>query len=88
MRAARCARRSARRRGVALPAGCAWEAGARAFLEAYDDVARQRAVRHDRRSDALLELFELEKALYELRYELEQPARLGRVPLRAARSGR
>ena len=59
-----------------------WEQATRtAFLEAYAG-ATARASGHEREgADALLRLFELEKALYELRYELNNRADWVQVPL-------
>jgi maltose alpha-D-glucosyltransferase/alpha-amylase len=65
------------------PAAAAWEAEARgAFLRAYDQTARAAglypgldAVR------GLLELFELEKAFYELRYEMTNRPAAVRIPV-------
>jgi maltose alpha-D-glucosyltransferase/alpha-amylase len=65
------------------PLAAAWEADVRAtFLRAYDDAARAaglypsfEAVR------GLLELFELEKAFYELRYEMASRPAWVRIPL-------
>ena len=55
-----------------------------AFLGAYDAGARGAALYASRAGDArgLLELFELEKALYELRYELDNRPDWVRMPLR------
>ncbi len=63
----------------------AWETEARAaFLSAYDDCARAGHL-HDSLEEALplLELFELEKALYELRYELRNRPEWAGIPLAA-----
>jgi maltose alpha-D-glucosyltransferase / alpha-amylase len=65
------------------PLGAAWEVDVRGtFLRAYDDTARGaglypsfEAVR------GLLELFELEKAFYELRYEMANRPSWVRIPL-------
>jgi maltose alpha-D-glucosyltransferase/alpha-amylase len=65
------------------PLAAAWEADVRTtFLRAYDDTARAaglypsfEAVR------GLLELFELEKAFYELRYEMANRPAWVRIPL-------
>jgi maltose alpha-D-glucosyltransferase/alpha-amylase len=67
------------------PLAAAWEAETRrAFLAGYDETARSAgfypgldAVR------GLLELFELEKALYELRYEINNRPTWVRIPLAA-----
>ena len=62
----------------------AWEADARRdFLAAYDQSARAAGL-YASLEDArgLLELFELEKALYELRYELNNRPAWAHVPLR------
>jgi maltose alpha-D-glucosyltransferase/alpha-amylase len=60
-----------------------WERETRAaFLIAYDETARQAGVYADKSAmHALLELFELEKALYELRYELNNRPDWVRWPL-------
>ncbi len=58
-----------------------WETGdaRNAFLEVYDEIARAPAsIRASKQRSPLLELFEIEKALYELRYELRNRPRLGR----------
>jgi maltose alpha-D-glucosyltransferase/alpha-amylase len=62
-----------------------WEALARqALFESYDAIARKRGV-YSSLSEAhsLLELFEIEKALYELRYELRNRPAWTSIPLRA-----
>ncbi len=65
------------------PLAAGWEAQARgAFLAGYDEVARGAGLHPS--LDAvrgLVELFELEKALYELRYELDNRPAWVRVPL-------
>jgi maltose alpha-D-glucosyltransferase/alpha-amylase len=60
-----------------------WEAQTRkVFLTAYDERARAAGVyASDTDFRALLELFELEKALYELRYELNNRPDWVRWPL-------
>ncbi len=56
-------------RGVEPPEG--WEADARAaFLDGYREVIDQSLVPSGTQMDKLLQVFELEKAVYELRYEL------------------
>jgi maltose alpha-D-glucosyltransferase/alpha-amylase len=65
------------------PLGRAWEIAVRtAFLSAYDSVARPAALYDSLQpGQGLLGLFELEKALYELRYEIgNRPAWVG-IPL-------
>jgi maltose alpha-D-glucosyltransferase/alpha-amylase len=62
-----------------------WEAGARrVFFESYDEIARQRGL-YPSLSQArpLIQLFEIEKALYELRYELRNRPAWTSIPLRA-----
>ena len=60
-----------------------WEAQARnVFLRAYDETARAAGIyASDADFKALLDLFELEKALYELRYELNNRPDWVRWPL-------
>jgi maltose alpha-D-glucosyltransferase/alpha-amylase len=60
-----------------------WERETRAaFLNAYDETARQAGVYADKSAmRSLLELFEIEKALYELRYELNNRPDWVRWPL-------
>jgi predicted trehalose synthase len=56
-------------RGVEVPAG--WEQRARAeYLEGYRTTIEQSLVPSGGAMDKLLKVFELEKAVYELRYEL------------------
>ena len=65
------------------PLAADWEAQTRAtFIRAYDQTARGSGVYNDEADlSALLELFELEKALYELRYELNNRPDWVRWPL-------
>ena len=69
------------------PLAAEWEAQVRrAFLEAYDKAAADSTERGGLYSSLdqarpLIELFELEKALYELRYELGSRPTWARVPL-------
>jgi maltose alpha-D-glucosyltransferase/alpha-amylase len=60
-----------------------WEAQTRnVFLRAYDETARSAGIYSDEADfHALLDLFELEKALYELRYELNNRPDWVRWPL-------
>ena len=61
-----------------------WQTQAvKAFLDAYDEVARTHGLAspHAERS-GLLELFLLEKAIYELRYEIDNRPDWVRIPLR------
>ena len=64
-------------------AGRHWLAHASAsFLDGYDDVARIEGLAGARAEmDALLELFVLEKAVYELRYEVDNRPDWVRIPL-------
>ena len=64
-------------------AGRQWQAQAEgAFLDGYDEVARTRALASARgEMDRLLELFVLEKALYELSYEVDHRPDWVRIPL-------
>ncbi len=69
--------------GKLAPLARAWEAEARrTFLRAYDDAARG-ALIYERIApgEGLLGLFELEKALYELRYEIGNRPDWVRIPL-------
>jgi maltose alpha-D-glucosyltransferase/alpha-amylase len=61
-----------------------WQAEARqAFLEAYDEVARKSGLASPSgERSGLLELFVLEKAIYELRYEIDNRPDWVRIPLR------
>jgi maltose alpha-D-glucosyltransferase/alpha-amylase len=65
------------------PLAADWERQARdAFLTAYDETARTSGVYANKRDlEALLAFFELEKALYELRYELNNRPDWVRTPL-------
>ncbi len=65
------------------PLLASWEAQARdAFLRAYDEVARGAALYESlAASRPLLALFETDKALYELRYELQNRPDWAGIPL-------
>ena len=65
------------------PAGRQWQAqAAGAFLEGYDEVARASGVTSARAEmKGLLELFVLEKAVYELKYEIDNRPDWVRIPL-------
>ena len=65
------------------PLARAWEAEARrTFLRAYDDAARGALLYESLvPGEGLLGLFELEKALYELRYEIGNRPDWVRIPL-------
>jgi len=78
-RAARGAEDAAR----LAPLAAAWEVQARrAFLGGYDEVAGPAALYPSLDEvRGLLELFELEKALYELRYEIDNRPAWVRIPL-------
>jgi maltokinase len=68
-------------RGTEVPAG--WEDEARsAFLEGYQQVVEPLGLLPALRETtaALLDLFELEKAVYELRYELDHRPEWARIP--------
>ncbi len=71
--------------GRLAPLAAAWEAEARrAFLEAYDEAASSGSgalYPSIEQAGPLIELFELEKALYELRYEINSRPAWTRVPL-------
>ncbi|MBI2317122.1 MAG: alpha-amylase, partial [Betaproteobacteria bacterium] len=69
--------------GALGPLAAAWEVEVRsAFLAAYEHAMRGGEFWSDfGEMRALLELFELEKALYELRYELRTRPAWARVPL-------
>jgi maltose alpha-D-glucosyltransferase/alpha-amylase len=69
--------------GKLAPLAKAWTAEVRtAFLEAYDSVARQWSLYSSLiPGQGLLGLFELEKALYELRYELNNRPTWAGIPL-------
>jgi maltokinase len=67
-------------RGVEPPAD--WESRARAqFLEGYRDTVEQSLVPSGTSMDKLLSVFELEKAVYELRYELNNRPDWVRIPV-------
>ena len=57
---------------------------AQAFLDGYDETARRERARvaASRSAAGLLELFLLEKAIYELRYEIDNRPDWVRIPLR------
>ncbi len=65
------------------PAGRQWQAQAGgAFLDGYDEVARASGVTSARAEmKGLLELFVLEKAVYELKYEVDNRPDWARIPL-------
>jgi maltokinase len=67
-------------RGVEPPAD--WESRARAqFLEGYRDTVEQSLVPSGTSMDKLLSVFELEKSVYELRYELNNRPDWVRIPV-------
>jgi maltokinase len=67
-------------RGVEPPAD--WEARAREqFLEGYRETVEQSLVPSGTSMDKLLSVFELEKAVYELRYELNNRPDWVRIPV-------
>jgi maltokinase len=67
-------------RGVDPPP--AWEERARAgFLEGYRQTVDQHLVPSGASMDKLLRVFELEKAVYELRYELNNRPDWVRIPV-------
>ena len=85
-------RRADRRASAPPPTSTAWEAAARkAFLTAYAEAMRGSGI-FDSFDDVrgLLELAEIEKLLYELRYELDNRPDWLRIPLQglAALAGR
>ena len=65
------------------PAGRHWQAQAvNAFLDGYDEVARSHELALGRAEmNGLLELFVLEKAVYELKYELDNRPDWAAIPL-------
>jgi len=65
------------------PLAATWEPQVRsAFLEAYDEATRGRGLYPSFEAvQGLLQLFELEKALYELRYEINNRPGWARIPL-------
>jgi maltose alpha-D-glucosyltransferase/alpha-amylase len=65
------------------PAGRQWQAqAAGAFLDGYDEVARASGLTSARAErKGLLELFVLEKAVYELKYEVDNRPDWVRIPL-------
>jgi len=65
------------------PLAATWEPQVRsAFLEAYDEATRGSGLYASfEEMRGLLELFELEKALYELRYEINNRPGWARIPL-------
>ena len=68
----------------APPLGEAWEFETRgAYLEAYTETLRAAGLLEKLMPDAgLLDLFEFEKSLYELRYELNNRPNWADIPLR------
>jgi trehalose synthase-fused probable maltokinase len=67
-------------RGIDPPA--AWEARARAeFLQGYKETVDQGLVPSGASMDKLLTVFELEKAVYELRYELNHRPDWVKIPV-------
>jgi maltose alpha-D-glucosyltransferase / alpha-amylase len=70
-------------RGAVEPAGRQWQAQAvGAFLDGYEEVARASGLARPRAEmTGLLELFVLEKAVYELRYEVDNRPDWVRIPL-------
>jgi len=70
-------------RGAIEPAAREWQAqAAAAFLDGYDDVARAEGFVGARSEmDGLLELFMLEKAVYELKYEVDNRPDWVGIPL-------
>jgi maltose alpha-D-glucosyltransferase/alpha-amylase len=64
-------------------AGRQWRAlTVQAFLDGYDEVARAEGLATARdEAEGLLELFVLQKALYELRYEVDNRPDWLRIPL-------
>ncbi|MET0679460.1 MAG: hypothetical protein ABWZ41_00515, partial [Burkholderiales bacterium] len=65
------------------PLAAAWEAQVRReFVAGYDEAARESGLCPSLGEvRGLLELFELEKALYELRYEINNRPTWARIPL-------
>jgi maltose alpha-D-glucosyltransferase/alpha-amylase len=65
------------------PLAATWEPQVRsAFLEAYDEAARGSGLYASfEEIQGLIQLFELEKALYELRYEINNRPGWARIPL-------
>ncbi|MEO7938848.1 MAG: maltose alpha-D-glucosyltransferase [Burkholderiaceae bacterium] len=59
----------------------AWEQATRAAFQQAYDATRSAGAAHAPRDHALLELFEMDKALYELRYEINNRADWVAVPL-------
>jgi maltose alpha-D-glucosyltransferase/alpha-amylase len=63
-------------------AGRQWqEQAVAAFLDGYEDVARRAGLASPRAAKGLLELFVLEKAVYELKYEVDNRPDWVRIPL-------
>jgi maltose alpha-D-glucosyltransferase/alpha-amylase len=63
-------------------AGRQWQRHAvAAFLDGYEDVARRTGLASPRAAKGLLELFVLEKAVYELKYEVDNRPDWVRIPL-------
>jgi maltose alpha-D-glucosyltransferase/alpha-amylase len=67
------------------PAIATWEQETReTFLRVYDDIARAAGLYPSlEQAQPLLTLFEIEKALYELRYELRNRPDWAAIPLRS-----
>jgi maltose alpha-D-glucosyltransferase / alpha-amylase len=70
-------------RAAVEPAAREWQAqAAAAFLDGYDEVARAEGLVGARaQMDGLLELFVLEKAVYELKYEVDSRPDWVGIPL-------
>jgi maltose alpha-D-glucosyltransferase/alpha-amylase len=70
-------------RDAVEPAGRLWKAQVvEAFLDGYDEVAQATGTARARtEAGGLLELFVLEKAMYELNYELDNRPEWVRIPL-------
>ena len=70
-------------REAVAAAGRQWEAQAtKAFLDGYEEVARETGLGSARaQADGLLEIFVLEKVVYELKYEVDNRPDWVRMPL-------
>ncbi len=81
----RCSTESAEDCAKWSPLLADWEAQSRqAFLDVYDEIARSHGLYPSlEQARPLLELFVIEKALYELRYELRNRPQWAGIPLRA-----